>query len=93
MSTPGRAALVAVLATLLLAVVPCSVGAFLAGLTVGSVSTGHHHWDERRHAPYDGPYPGPGPRLEKPEKPGTRPDDPTPTKPPPGKVAPAPSAT
>ncbi|MEV8517879.1 hypothetical protein [Dactylosporangium sp. NPDC051484] len=84
MSTPGRAALVAVIATLLLAVVPCSVGAFLAGVAIGSVSTGGHH----HHGPYDGPYPGPGPRLEKPEK--VHPGDPTPTKPVPSK---APSAT
>ncbi|MFG2044722.1 hypothetical protein [Dactylosporangium sp. NPDC048998] len=87
--TPGRAALVAVIATLVLAVVPCSIGAFLAGIAIGSVSTGdHHHWDERRHGPYDGPYPGPGPRIEKP-----RPGEPAPTKPLPSKVAPAPSAT
>jgi hypothetical protein len=74
--TPGRAALVAVLATLLLAVVPCTIGAFLAGAVVGSVSTredDYHHdrerWDGPRHrdgwdGPRKGEYKRPGPGVD-----------------------------
>jgi hypothetical protein len=61
--TPGRAALVAVLATLILAVVPCSIAGFAFGFFAGAVATGGHDrdYDER------GPRYGPGPGMRDPK--------------------------
>jgi hypothetical protein len=66
-STPGRAALVAVIATLVLAVLPCAIAAFLAGAILASSHDGHGHgggWDKPRYGPYDDGG-NPGPRIEK----------------------------